>query len=620
MSTIALRSQSLIPLSTEQVDANFNNLNLQKVEVSGATSIVYAVPENTAGQVVRRDASGNFSANTISASLSGNASTATTWQTARSLTLTGDVTGTITGVNGSANISVNTSIAKDYVASITGTANRISVSGSGIAAAVTLNLPQDIHTEANPTFAGAYLNNVRISIADNNTIDTSTGELFLNSAVGQTTVDDNLVVTGNLSVYGTLEAVTIETYSGPLFSIGGFFDDEKDRGIIYKWNNDVVDKIGFFGLDKSTGYFTFIPDATNAGDVISGTKGVIDAGLYWSNVLEKPSPVITINLTGDVTGSANTTLSSLASGTIDLATTIPANSIVLGTDTSGDYVTSISTGTPGAQTNSSGLTLTGSGESAVVQIAHADTSSVESVNNTSNTFIQDLEFDAFGHVTAVESGTVSINNGGFSVLTNEANSGLTGGGQLGTANQSTTTSLSISHTNIVTAGNFGDTGSTRTVNFGSTFIVPYVVYDSNGHLTAKVNKTLTIPALPVASTELSGIVDTGTQSFAGDKTFTGDISAANFNSSSDIRLKTNVVSIKNGLETINKLDPIEFDWILTGKKSAGVIAQQVQEILPHLVNENGDTLNLNYLGLIAYLISAVQELDQKVKQLTGEQS
>ena len=266
------------------------------------------------------------------------------------------------------------------------------------------------------------------------------------------------------------------------------------------------------------------------------------------------------------------------------------------------------------------MTLTGSGESAVVQIAHADTSSVESVNNTSNTFIQDLEFDAFGHVTAVGSGTVSINNGGFSVLTNEANSGLTGGGQLGTANQSTTTSLSISHTNIVTAGNFGDTGSTRTVDFGSTFTVPYVVYDSNGHLTAKVNKTLTIPTLPIASTELSGIINTGAQSFAGDKTFTGDISAANFNSSSDIRLKTNVTSIKNGLETINKLNPIEFDWILTGKKSAGVIAQQVQEILPHLVNQNGGTLNLNYLGLIAYLINAVQELDQKVKQLTGEQS
>ena len=75
-----------------------------------------ATSANTASAIVARDGSGNFSAGTITAAITGNASTATTWQTARSLTLSGDVTGTATGINGSGNISVTTTIAANSVA------------------------------------------------------------------------------------------------------------------------------------------------------------------------------------------------------------------------------------------------------------------------------------------------------------------------------------------------------------------------------------------------------------------------------------------------------------------------------------------------------------------------
>jgi hypothetical protein len=63
------------------------------------TSIANATNANTASAFVQRDASGNFSAGTITAALTGNSSTATTLATAR----------TINGVsfNGSANIDVN---------------------------------------------------------------------------------------------------------------------------------------------------------------------------------------------------------------------------------------------------------------------------------------------------------------------------------------------------------------------------------------------------------------------------------------------------------------------------------------------------------------------------------
>ena len=53
-------------------------------------------PLNTPSTLVERDASGNFAATIITANLTGNADTATTWQTARTLTATGFATGTAT--------------------------------------------------------------------------------------------------------------------------------------------------------------------------------------------------------------------------------------------------------------------------------------------------------------------------------------------------------------------------------------------------------------------------------------------------------------------------------------------------------------------------------------------
>ena len=75
-----------------------------------------ATNASTANTIVSRDASGNFSAGTITAAFSGNASTATAWATSRDLTLSGDVTGTATGIDGSGNISVTTTIAANSVA------------------------------------------------------------------------------------------------------------------------------------------------------------------------------------------------------------------------------------------------------------------------------------------------------------------------------------------------------------------------------------------------------------------------------------------------------------------------------------------------------------------------
>ena len=85
-----------------------------------------ATSSNTANAIVSRDGSGNFSAGTITASLSGNSTTATSWSTGRTIALTGDVTGTSGSFNGTANLSFATNIGANVVG-----ANELNVSGNG---------------------------------------------------------------------------------------------------------------------------------------------------------------------------------------------------------------------------------------------------------------------------------------------------------------------------------------------------------------------------------------------------------------------------------------------------------------------------------------------------------
>jgi hypothetical protein len=199
-------------------------------------------------------------------------------------------------------------------------------------------LPQPLSVTATPAFAGLLL-------------------------TGNLTVGGNLVVNGTTV---TLNSTTV-TIDDPIFTLGGdtapTVDDNKDRGIEFKWHNGVTAKVGFFGFDDSTGKFTFIPDATNTSEVFSGTKGELDANVDWVNILNKPDPVVTVTLTGDVTGTANTTLTDVGNGTISVATTIQPNSVALGTDTTGDYVATV-TGTTNQITSS-----VSTGESAAVVLS-----------------------------------------------------------------------------------------------------------------------------------------------------------------------------------------------------------------------------------------------------------
>jgi hypothetical protein len=357
--------------------------------------------------------------------------------------------------------------------------------------------------------------------------------LNLGAATGTTTVSNNLTVTGNLTINGTTTTVnsTTTTLDDPIFTLGGdtapTSDDNKDRGIEFRYF-DTSAKVGFFGYDDSTGKFTFLTAATNASEVFSGTKGEVDASVDWSNVLNKPDPVIT--LAGDLTGSV--TLTDLASGT--LTATIAANSVALGTDTTGNYVATIADGTPGTQTGTSGLVITAAaGEGTAATIAHADTSSVANLSsdNSGSTFIQDISFtfDGFGHVTAA---SVATGN----ALTSQANDfgnvaiGADSGYTWGSANTNTTQAAdSVSDTlTLVNGGGINlftntvagtdaikiehaDTSSVANLssdNSGNTFIQDIsFTFDTYGHVTAATVATAT--ALTTESDTLATVTGRG---------------------------------------------------------------------------------------------------------------
>ena len=90
---------------------------------------------------------------------------------------------------------------------------------------------------------------------------------------------------------------------------------------------------------------------------------------------------------------------------------------------------------------------------------------------------------------------------------------------------------------------------------------------------------------------------------------------------SDRRLKENIAPTTiNALDSINKLDMVEFDFIKDKKhEEVGLIAQEVEKVIPQAISRNpeneDDFLHIDYIAFVPYLIKAIQELNQKVERL-----
>ena len=85
---------------------------------------------------------------------------------------------------------------------------------------------------------------------------------------------------------------------------------------------------------------------------------------------------------------------------------------------------------------------------------------------------------------------------------------------------------------------------------------------------------------------------------------------------SDSRLKEDIYPIDNALSRIENIDGVYFTYKDSGEKSIGVIAQDIQKILPEVVFEdNNGYLGVNYSGIVPVLIEAVREQNSIIKDL-----
>lgn len=83
-----------------------------------------------------------------------------------------------------------------------------------------------------------------------------------------------------------------------------------------------------------------------------------------------------------------------------------------------------------------------------------------------------------------------------------------------------------------------------------------------------------------------------------------------FQTLSDVSSKENIADISYGLDAVMQLQPREYDSISSGKHSLGLVAQEVEDILPELIGgiEDSDTKTMSYSGVIPVLVKAIQEL------------
>ena len=247
------------------------------------------------------------------------------------ISLTGDVTGSAT-MTDLGNTSISTTIAANsvalgtdttgnYVQDITGTANEITVSGSGSeSASVTLALPDDV-TIGNDLTVTGDVGAANLTLSGNLTVQGSTttvSSTTLEVADGSVKVaKDNAANATDFGLYGQYVEGSTTKYAGLL------------------WDASESSKFRLFHGNQSEPTTTVNTSGTghSTGKLIADLEGNADTATALASAR-------TIAIAGDVVGSASFD----GTGNISINSTIQADSVVLGTDTTGNFLRELSAG------------------------------------------------------------------------------------------------------------------------------------------------------------------------------------------------------------------------------------------------------------------------------------
>jgi hypothetical protein len=197
-----------------------------------------------------------------------------------------------------------------------------------------------------------------------------------------------------------------------------------------------------------------------------------------------------------------------------------------------------------------------------------------------------------------------------------------------TFTQNQTFSANVNINGGLTVGSTSSTFNSNTV-FNANTVFNDGINTNYLNVTGQMFGTLTTGNQPnitevgiLSSLEMSGAV-TGVTSLTASGTIncanviaSGTVTGAELNSTSDVRLKENIVNIKNALDTVQQLEGKTFSWKESGKPSIGFIAQEVEKILPEVINTMDDGFKtINYNVIVALLVEAIKEQQEQIEQL-----
>ena len=309
---------------------------------------------------------------------------------------------------------------------------------------------------------------------------------------------------------------------------------------------------------------------------------------YTTNVGDITGVTAGTNLTGGgVSGTVTLNMATGGAGAGTYGSTTDGTKIDTITLDAYGRVTAVSSGATGdVQGVTAGAGMSGGGTSGTVTLTNAD-------RGSSQTIFKHLNFNGVNFDAENNDDTATFNAGAnVSFVSDPASKTV----EISATNTNTTytagTGLALVGTqfrNTITNNNQLTNGAGYTTNTGDITNVS----TGNGLTGGGASGSVTV--------SMSG-------SYTGNFTATGNLTAY-----SDERLKTNIETIPNALEKVNALRGVTFDK--DGERGLGVIAQEVEKILPEVVIQGEEYKSVAYGNIVGVLIEAIKELTKEVEEL-----
>lgn len=414
------------------------------------------------------------------------------------------------------------------------------------------------------------------------------------NATHKLTVIGNTNISGDANVTGIISATSYYLNGSPLLNAA-----------LQTWElagSDAYRLTGNVGIGTSV----FSSKLTVIGD-ISSTEGISASNIILSGIATASEFISTVTTgTSPLTVSSQTLVTNLNADY--LRGNVPPNGDIVGT-TDDQTLTNKTLILP--TFGGSGVAFTGSTSGVTTVRASSTASGIVVIPSVTGiqTFVTT---GAVGIVTSGMIADLSITN--VDVATNAAITYSKLNLSNSIVNADIAVGAAITNGKLATSTISGvSLGSNlNSLTFGS-YLTSTGSYNGSTARTVSVAATTLNTSNTVVARNASGDFSAGSIS-CGNLTATFTVQAADFNSTSDENLKANIETVQNPLDTLQQLRGVTFDWKTTNKPSVGVIAQEIEKVLPQLVND-GEHKSVNYNGLIGILIEAVKELSTEIEEL-----